>query len=116
MMKNGFDLAEFAREQQYWREAHPEEARLREENKRLSIERDYYCLTRLCEWPTLAEASRIVGVHRATIGRAVDRGEIETAGVRGRWLRISPTSLRDYGRRVAARERAGHARWAAGQG
>ena len=53
-----------------------------------------------------------MGVHRATIGRAVDRGEIETAGVRGRWLRIRPTSLRDYGRKRAARERAGDARWA----
>ncbi len=115
-MRNGLDQQEDDKKRQRRREAHAEEARLREENKRLSIERDYHCLTRVCEWPTQAEAARMVGVHRATIGRAVDSGEIETAGVRGRWLRISPASLRDYGRRVAARERAGHVRWAAGQG
>ncbi len=111
-MKKDVDLREDDKERQRKREAHAEEARLREENKRLSIERDYHCLTRVCEWPTQAEAARMVGVHRATIGRAVDSGEIETAGVRGRWLKISPASLRDYGRKRAARQRAGHARWA----
>ncbi len=113
-MKKGLDLREDDKERQRKREAHAEEARLREENKRLSIERDYHCMARLCEWPTQAEAARFVGVHRATICRAVLRGEIETVGVRGKWIRISPTSLRAYGRRVAARERAGHDRWAAG--
>lgn len=111
-MNNGLDLRKDDKERQRWREAHPEEARLREENKWLSIERDYHCLARLCEWPTLAEAARIVRVHRATIGRAVDSGEIETAGVRGRWLRINPSSLRACGRRIAPRPRAAHARWA----
>lgn len=111
-MKKSLDKQEDDKKRQRRREAHPGEARLREENKRLSIERDYYCLVRLFEWPTLAEAARMVGVHAGTIGRAVDRGEIETVGVRGLWIRLSPTSLRDYGRRAAARVRAGHARWA----
>ncbi len=111
-MRKGLDQQEDDKKRQRRREAHPEEARLREENKRLSIERDYYCLARLCEWPTLAEAARIVGVHRATIGRAVLSGEIEAVGVRGKWIRINPTSLRGYGRKWAARQRARHARWA----
>lgn len=111
-MKKGLDLREDDKERQRGREAHPEEARLRDENMRLSSEREFHRMARLCEWPTQAEAARMVGVHRATICRAVSRGEIETASVRGIWIRISPTSLRDYGRKLAARLRAGHARWA----
>ena len=111
-MQKGLDLRDDDKKRQRRREAHSEEARLREENKRLSIERDYHCLRRVCDWPTLAESARMVGAHRGTIGRAVLSGKIEAVGVRGKWIRISPTSLRDYRRKRAARMRAEHARWA----
>ena len=66
-------------------------------------------IMRHCEWPTRAEAARMVGLHRATIGRAVVSGEIETNSLRGRWTRIDPWSLRDHDRKLAARRRARHA-------
>jgi excisionase family DNA binding protein len=111
-MKKGLHKQEDDEERQRGREAHAEEARLRDEIMRLSSECKFQRMARLCEWLTQAEAARMVGVNPGTISRAVRRGEIETAGVRGRWLRISPTSLRDYWRKRAPRARAEHARWA----
>lgn len=115
-MKKGLDLREHARDRQRWREAHPEEARLRDEKMTLFYEGEYQYMARRCEWPTKAEAGRMASLHRGTIGRAVDSREIETNGLRGRFMRIDPSSLRRYRRRVAARARAGRARRAAGRG
>ena len=71
MMKKGLDLREYAEEQKRWREANPREARLRDENMRLFHECEFHRIARICDWPTQAEAARLVRVHPATIGRAV---------------------------------------------
>ncbi len=96
MMKNGFDLAEFAREKQHWRAAHPEEARLKDEIRKLSGACMILQVTRDCEWLTQAEVAAILGVHRGTIGRAVRSGKLQTNGEDGRLCLVSPRSLAEY--------------------
>ncbi len=56
-------------------------------------------------WLTQSQAARIAGVHRGSIGRAVERGELFTNGALGRLMRINPVYLERYMRRRLARLR-----------
>ena len=115
-MKKGLDLREHARERKLWREAHPEEARLRDEKMALFYECEFYYMARFCDWPTKAAAARMVGVERATIGRAVGSGKLLTNDQDGRACRVDPMSLWEYRACREQRDRAGDDAWSADRG
>lgn len=96
MMKKGLDLAEYAAERRRWRAAHPEEARLRDENRKLFNLCMIQEIIHYCDWHTQTEAAKIVGVHRGNISRAVCSGKLRTNGEGGRFCLVCPRSLLDY--------------------
>lgn len=97
------------------RRANPKMARLKDENVHMYLRETYRKVREWLEWPTQAEAARVLDMHRAQVGRWIKEGKLRSNGMTGHQCRVDPVSVFQELCDRYWEERAGDGAWNRGE-